>query len=115
MAAADETLAEASLLFGRLGDARGCLHIADDGTVTTHVAGLKNAEGLCVEAPDFSVAVGELRDLVEQTIARADALTDAVEQLHTAAHPGVSLALCSAEPCSGLRRHIPNARGVLPT
>jgi hypothetical protein len=112
--AADEFRIDAELLFARLADARGCIHVREDGAMGDHTATLAAGE-LCVEAPDFAATMDELRGLVEETAARVDALTDGVERLHRTAH-GItaSLALCPYVPCSELRRYLPNAHGVVP-
>jgi hypothetical protein len=114
MTAADEFRNDAELLFARLADARGCIHVREDGAMGDHTATLAAGE-LCVEAPDFAAAMDELRGLVDETAARVDALTDAAEQLHHHAHnPWMALALCPVAPCCELRRYLPNAHGVVP-
>jgi len=114
MTAADAFRCDAEMLFTRLADARGCIHVRDDGAMGDHTATLAPGE-LCVEAPDFAAAMDELRGLVEETGRRIDALTDAAERLHRTAHGAdASLALCPYVPCCELRRHLPNAHGVVP-
>jgi hypothetical protein len=114
MAAADEFRNDFAALFVRLEDARGCVHVTEDGAMFTHDAAMGENE-ICVEAPDFADALGELKWLTGETAARIEALTDAVEQLHRTAHgTDASLLLCPHAPCRELRRHLPNARGVVP-
>lgn len=112
MAAADEFRNDIAALAVRLDDARGCVHVTEAGDMFTHDERMPDGE-ICVQDGDFADALGELRWVVEETAVRVETLTVAVEQLHEAAHGG-SLALCPHVPCSGLRRYLPNAHGVLP-
>lgn len=114
MAASDEFRTDAEMLFVRLDDARGCIHVREDGAMGDHTATLAAGE-LCVEVPDFAAAMDELRGLVDETGRRVDALTDAAERLHRTVHGAqASLALCPHAPCCELRRYLPNVLGVVP-
>lgn len=114
MPAADEFRSDVAALAVRLDDARACVHVSDDGVMFTHDERMAKGE-VCIEAPDFAAALDELRALAEETAARIDVLTDAAEQLHRTAHGGDrSLVLCPYTPCRDLRRHVPNAHGVVP-
>ena len=116
MSAAEEFRSDVAALATRLDDARGCVHVADDGTMTAHVAGMGDGgDVVCVEAPDFVAALDELRCVADETAARIEALTEAAEMLHRTAHGGDrSMAMCPYTPCNRLRRYTPNARGVVP-
>lgn len=113
MAAAEEFRTDVAALAKRLDDARGCVHVTDEGAMFTHDERMVEGE-ICVEDGDFADAMFELREVVDETAERIDALTNAVAELHGATHPPVTLALCPRLPCSGLRRYLPNAHGVVP-
>lgn len=53
----------------------------------------------------------EVRNLERQHIEEIGELAPALEELHMQAHGSGSLYLCTAEPCRGLYRLLPNARG----
>lgn len=55
----------------------------------------------------------ELNRLEQEHADRMGELAPAVEALHRQAHGPGSLYMCTAEPCRGLYRLLPNARGVV--
>jgi hypothetical protein len=53
----------------------------------------------------------EFRRLEQEHADRMGDLAPAIEELHRQAHGDSSLYMCSAEPCRGLYKLLPNARG----
>jgi hypothetical protein len=92
-----------------------CVHVFEDGRdPEEHIMGADpDDHTICMPDEEYTQARDGLREWAGEAGDRIDVLTAAVEQLYDLVHPGGSLLVCVQEPCRGLHRWVPNARGTV--
>lgn len=99
--------AEVAETLEQLDDARGCVHVYEDGRdPTVHAPGHEPDDGsMCMPDGSFAEHIDGLRWLASEAADRIDGLIQHAEQMHLLYHRnGWSLRMCPIAPCSGLRR-----------